>query len=140
MRFLDGPELTLRNERYRRQDDRAIPAVLDPQSLSRIVLPERYLTALPDDLNLCSAYLRHFRSLPAIMLSCSLSLPPFGGHPSRRENAPGVTDGKSSIKDEAVADGVGEDSARQPAAILPASKRNIFLICIRSKSMLLCAS
>ncbi len=27
-----------------------------------------------------------------------MSLPPFGGHPSRREKAPGVTDGKSSIK------------------------------------------
>ena len=45
----------------------------------------------------------------------------------------------ANAKDEAVADGVGEDSARLPAAILPASKRDVFLICIRSKSMLLCA-
>src|SRR5450756_2593570 len=31
-----------------------------------------------------------------------VSLPPFGGHLSRRENAPGVTDGKSSITEEAI--------------------------------------
>src|ERR1039458_1720613 len=31
-----------------------------------------------------------------------LNLPPFGGHPSRRENAPGVTDGKSSIEEKAI--------------------------------------
>src|SRR5450759_4294733 len=31
-----------------------------------------------------------------------MSLPPFGGHSSRRENAPGVPDGKSSIKEAAI--------------------------------------
>lgn len=59
MRLLQGPKLAFRNNGHGREDDRAIPAALDAQSLSRVVLPERYLTALPDDLDVCSSYSRH---------------------------------------------------------------------------------
>src|SRR5512140_2657640 len=68
VRLLQRPQLTLRNDGHGSKDDRAVSAALDPQSLSCIVLPERYLTALPDHLDTCSSYLRHMRlpSAPAM--------------------------------------------------------------------------
>jgi hypothetical protein len=58
MRLFQSPALTFRYG-YGSEDDRPTPTVFDTQGLSGVALPERYLTAFPDDLDLCVSHLSH---------------------------------------------------------------------------------
>jgi hypothetical protein len=73
MRFLNRPELALRDHRDGREDDRAILSTLETERLARIALAQRDLPALADDLDLDPIVDRGF-FLHAIMLSCQRAL------------------------------------------------------------------